>query len=51
MRRRRTAPRPRIPGGTTVRERLVVFGFATLVLCAIVGAAFGVGYLVGKLLL
>ena len=33
------------------RERLSVFAFAAIVLVAIVGMAFGAGYLVGKLLL
>jgi hypothetical protein len=32
-------------------ERLSVFAVAVIVLLAIVGFAFGVGYLVGKLLL
>jgi hypothetical protein len=34
-----------------VRERLTVLGFATLVLLAIVGSAFVLGYILGKLLL
>jgi hypothetical protein len=34
-----------------MRERLTVLGFATLVLVAIVGSAFGLGYILGKLLL
>lgn len=34
-----------------MRERVTVVGFALLVLAAIVGAAFALGYLVGKLLL
>jgi hypothetical protein len=50
MTRRRRAPRPRIPGQVTFRDRLVVFAFAAFVLAAIVGGAFGVGYLIGKLL-
>ena len=33
------------------RERVTVLGFATLVLLAIVGTAFVVGYILGKLLL
>ena len=33
------------------RERLAILGFATLVLLAIVGTAFAVGYILGKLLL
>jgi hypothetical protein len=32
-------------------ERLTAIAFATLVLVVIVGAAFGLGYMVGKLLL
>jgi hypothetical protein len=32
-------------------ERLSVFAFAVVVVLAIVGLAFGAGYLVGKLLL
>lgn len=36
---------------TQVRERLTVLGFATFVLLGIVGAAFAVGYILGKLLL
>lgn len=36
---------------TKLGEQLTVVAFATFVLVAIVGAAFGVGYLVGKLLL
>jgi hypothetical protein len=34
-----------------VGERLGVLAFATLVVAAIVGGAFALGYLVGKLLL
>jgi hypothetical protein len=34
-----------------VTERLSVLGFAALLVAAIVGAAFALGYLVGKLLL
>ena len=34
-----------------MRERLLVFGFALGVLIAIVGVAFAVGYIVGKLIL
>jgi hypothetical protein len=34
-----------------VRERLSVLAFAALVVAAIVGGAFALGYLVGKLLL
>ena len=34
-----------------MRERLTVFGFAALVLLAIVGTAFALGYILGKLLL
>jgi hypothetical protein len=34
-----------------VGERLAVLAFATLVVAAIVGGAFALGYLVGKLLL
>jgi hypothetical protein len=33
------------------RERLTVLGFATFVLLAIVGTAFAIGYILGKLLL
>jgi hypothetical protein len=33
------------------RERLTVLGFATFVLLAIVGTAFALGYILGKLLL
>lgn len=36
---------------TKLFEQLTVVAFAALVVLAIVGAAFGVGYLVGKLLL
>jgi hypothetical protein len=36
---------------TKLGEQLIVVAFAALVVLAIVGAAFGVGYLVGKLLL
>jgi hypothetical protein len=36
---------------TRLGEQLSVVAFATFVVLAIVGAAFGVGYLVGKLLL
>jgi hypothetical protein len=36
---------------TRVGERLVVFGFAALVVAAIVGLAFAAGYLIGKLIL
>jgi F0F1-type ATP synthase membrane subunit c/vacuolar-type H+-ATPase subunit K len=36
---------------TKAGERLLVISFALLVLAAIVGAAFGLGYIVGKLLL
>ena len=34
-----------------MRERLSVLGFALFVLLAIVGTAFAVGYILGKLLL
>jgi len=34
-----------------VGERLSVFAFAAIVLAAIVGSAFAIGYIVGKLLL
>jgi hypothetical protein len=34
-----------------MRERLVVFAFAFGVLLLITGVAFGVGYIVGKLIL
>ena len=34
-----------------VRERLTVLAFALAVLLAIVGSAFAVGYILGKLLL
>jgi hypothetical protein len=34
-----------------VRERLTVLGFAMFVLLAIVGSAFALGYILGKLLL
>jgi hypothetical protein len=34
-----------------MRERLTVLGFATLLLLAIVGSAFALGYILGKLLL
>jgi hypothetical protein len=33
------------------RERLTVLGFAAFILLAIVGTAFAVGYILGKLLL
>ena len=36
---------------TKLGEQVTVVAFAAFVLLAIVGAAFGVGYLVGKLLL
>ncbi len=36
---------------TKLGEQLTVVAFAAFVIIAIVGAAFGVGYLVGKLLL
>jgi hypothetical protein len=36
---------------TKLGEQLIVVAFAALVVLAIVGAAFGLGYLVGKLLL
>ena len=36
---------------TRTRERLTVLGFAAFVLLAIVGTAFAVGYILGKLLL
>lgn len=36
---------------TKMRERVMVITFATFVLAAIVGSAFAVGYLIGKLLL
>jgi hypothetical protein len=36
---------------TRVGERLSVFAFAAVVLAAIVALAFGVGWLVGKMLL
>ena len=36
---------------TKLGESVTVVAFAAFVLLAIVGAAFGVGYLVGKLLL
>ena len=36
---------------TGVRERLTVLGFAAFLLLAIVGTAFAVGYILGKLLL
>ena len=36
---------------TRMRERLTVFGFAAFVLFAIVGSAFALGYILGKLLL
>ena len=36
---------------TRARERLTVLGFATFLLLAIVGTAFAVGYILGKLLL
>ena len=36
---------------TSVRERAGVFVLAAVVLAAIVAAAFGVGWLVGKMLL
>ena len=34
-----------------MRERLAVLAFATLLVAAIVGLAFGLGYALGKLLL
>jgi hypothetical protein len=36
---------------TKLREQLTVVAFAALIVLAIVGVAYGVGYLVGKLLL
>ena len=36
---------------TKLGEQITVVAFAAFVLLAIVGAAFGVGYVVGKLLL
>ncbi len=36
---------------TRARDRLAVLGFAGFVLLAIVGTAFAVGYILGKLLL
>ncbi len=36
---------------TTVRERVTVLTFALALLLAIVGTAFAVGYILGKLLL
>jgi F0F1-type ATP synthase membrane subunit c/vacuolar-type H+-ATPase subunit K len=36
---------------TTIRERMTVLTFALAVLLAIVGTAFAVGYILGKLLL
>ena len=36
---------------TRMRERLTVFGFAAFVLLGIVGSAFALGYILGKLLL
>ena len=36
---------------TRVRERVTVLGFATFLLLAIVGSAFALGYILGKLLL
>jgi hypothetical protein len=36
---------------TTFRERIVVFVFALALLAAIVGSAFALGYILGKLLL
>jgi hypothetical protein len=36
---------------TTMRERIVVFAFALALLAAIVGSAFALGYILGKLLL
>ena len=51
MSRRRGRPGPRIPGRTTAGERLAVFAVALGVLALVVGGAFGVGYLIGKILL
>lgn len=51
MSRRRRRPAPRIPGRTTFGERLAVFGVAAATLALVVGGAFGVGYLIGKILL
>ncbi len=36
---------------TRARERLAIFAFALGVLLAIVGGAFAIGYIVGKLIL
>ena len=36
---------------TRTRDRVTVLGFAAFVLLAIVGTAFAVGYILGKLLL
>ena len=51
MTRRRTRPGARIPGRTTFGERVAVFAVALTVLALVVGGAFGVGYLIGKILL
>ena len=51
MTRRRARPGRRIPGRTTAGDRLAVFGVALGVLVLVVGGAFGVGYLIGKILL
>ena len=39
------------PNMTKMRERLTVLAFALAVVALIVGSAFAIGYLVGKLLL
>ena len=36
---------------TKMRERIIVLAFALAVLCFIIGSAFGIGYLVGRLIL
>ena len=36
---------------TRMRDRLTVLGFAAFVLLALVGTAFALGYILGKLLL
>jgi hypothetical protein len=51
MSRRRGRPAPRILRRTTWKDRVAVFAVALGVLALVVGVAFGVGYLIGKILL
>lgn len=51
MTRRRGRPARRIGRRTTVADRIAVFAVAAATLALVVGGAFGVGYLIGKILL